>query len=117
MSLQDITAKWLRQTGDATNGNGQVQVQRSGPLADSVLWSFEVQSQSVYFEKHIITKNPQKYDLSAIHVIKRSIYTLATLDYGQRWLVLNPLLNNKHQVIKIHMLDKLCDLKFKNKIN
>ena len=85
MSLQDITAKWLRQTGDATNGNGQVQVQLSGPLADPVRWSFEVQSQSVYFEKHTITKNTQKNDLTAIHVIKRSIHLQLWIMVGGGW--------------------------------
>ena len=37
-------------------------------------------------------------------------YRLPTLDYGQRWLVLNPFPNSKHQVIKFHTLQKLCDL-------
>ena len=44
---------------------------------------------------------------------KNNDLTVTALDDGQRWLVLNPILNNKHQVIKIHMLDKLCDLKCK----
>ena len=58
----------------------------------------------------------KKYDRSLtgkkIHVI-RDLQTIATLDYGQRWQVLNPFPNNKHQVIKSRNLHKLNDLKFK----
>ena len=42
----------------------------------------------------------------------QEIYILSTLDYDQRWLVLNPFSNNIHQATKILMLHKLCDLKF-----
>ena len=41
------------------------------------------------------------------------IYRRATLDYGIRWLDSNLFPNNKNKVIKIQMLHKLCDLKFK----
>ena len=53
-------------------------------------------------------KNTQK--LSYTHVMKRS-NRLATLDYGQRSLVSNPFPNNKHQVIKYHMLKNNVTLK------
>ena len=41
----------------------------------------------------------KKEHLTAIHVVYQEIYRLATLDYGQRWLELNPFSNNKHQLI------------------
>ena len=52
----------------------------------------------------------QKNELTAIHVIKRS-NTLVTLEYGQRWLVLNPFPSNKHQSIKNFMLQNYTALK------
>ena len=51
------------------------------------------QLQKAYTRKYMI----------AIYV---EMYRFATLDYGQRWLVLNSFPNNKHQVIKFHILHK-----------
>ena len=70
------------------------------------------QSQSVYLKKTCNYKeNTLKWSYS--YTCDQEIYWLATLDYGQRWLALNPFPNNKHQVINIHMLHKLWDLQFK----
>ena len=62
-----------------------------------------IQSQKRLFEKHTIAKRIKK-EKSDSNTCDQEIYRLATLDYGQRWLVLNPILNNKHKVMKIHML-------------
>ena len=64
----------------------------------------KIKVNSVYLRNIQLQRPYKNNDLTAIHVIKRS------LDYGQRWQVLNPILNNKHQVIKIHMRHKLGDL-------
>ena len=39
-----------------------------------------------------------------LYICDQEICWIATLDYGQQRLVLNPFLNNKHQVIKFHTL-------------
>ena len=60
----------------------------------------KIESQSIYFEIHTITKSAQRNHPSYSLKCDQEIYRLATPDYGQRWLVLNPIPNNKHQANK-----------------
>ena len=68
--------------------------------------------QNVYFEKHTTTEGKHSKQRSYSYTCDQEIYRLATLDCGQRWLVLNPIPNNKHQVIKFHLSRKQRDHKF-----
>ena len=65
-----------------------------------------VEEKKSFLEKHAITMSIQK-EWSYSYTCDQEINTLATLDTieytnfskdGQRWLVLNPIPNNKHQV-------------------
>ena len=82
-------------------------------LSDGHIFIQLSQNQSVYLRNIQLQRAHKIQELSYSYTCDQEINRLATLDYGQRWLVLNPIPNNKHQVIKIHLLHKLCDLKFK----
>ena len=68
------------------------------------------------FWETYIYKDHSKRSFLQLYIWSMKRSRLATLDYGQWWLVLNPFRNNKHQVLKIHMLHILWDLQFKYNI-
>ena len=69
-------------------------------------------NQNLLFEEHTITNSVQK-EWSYSYTCDQEIYRFTTLDYGQRWLVLNPIPNDKLQVKKKSHVHQLCDLRFK----
>ena len=78
----------------------------------------EIQSQKYQSQKRLLSgkckfQRPQTLSFINIHEIGRAIRRLEALDYGMPWLLLNGIPNNKHQMIKFHMLRKLCDIKIK----
>ena len=73
----------------------------------------QINSKSLFWETYNYNRQTQENIRSYSCTRDQVIYSLATLDYCQRWLVLNPFPTNKHQVIEMHMLHKQCELKFK----
>ena len=58
---------------------------------------FKVKAKSVYLRDIYIQLQRAQKKRSYSYTCDLEINRLATPDYGQRWLVLNPIPNNKHQ--------------------